>query len=242
MASFDEFLKELELCDPVDGMSRMCDFFHEANQSDTLSRTVDNNRSKARAILFACLLAYAESHGYDLTSCKPPALQGSAEQDDKRIIDFFSIVKGSLAKQERLGLVESQKQQFAMRFGSQFFYEFSQGDLDRIQNLINELREQITSSEKLKAEHKQRVLKRLEKLQAELHKKVSDLDRFWGVLFDCFFVIEKLGESAKPLVDRVREIAGIVYGVQLRAHDLPGNLPLRLPGEKEENNKKPKSG
>ena len=44
-----------------------------------------------------------------------------------------------------------------------------------MQHLINELRDQISKTEALEQEHQQRLLHRLERLQAELHKKMSDL-------------------------------------------------------------------
>ena len=71
-----------------------------------------------------------------------------------------------------------------MKLGKGFFYEFSSGDIDKIQNLINLLREEITKAKFIEDNHKQRLLKRLEKTQSEIHKKVSDLDRFWGLIGD----------------------------------------------------------
>jgi hypothetical protein len=50
--------------------------------------------------------------------------------------------------------------------------------------LINELRDELSKESELDEAHKQRLLKRLEALQKELHKKVSDLDHFCGLLGD----------------------------------------------------------
>lgn len=91
-----------------------------------------------------------------------------------------------------------------------FLYEFSDGDIKRIQTLINELRNLISNTKELENNHKSRLLKRLEKIQSELHKKISDIDRFWGLVGEGGVVLAKLGENAKPRVDRIREIAEIV--------------------------------
>ena len=111
-----------------------------------------------------------------------------------------------------------------------FLYRFSDGDLKRIQTLINEIREHLVNTKEISEEQKYRLLKRLEKLQSELNKSMSDLDRFWGLLVEGSIVLKKVGENAKPLVDRIQEIANIVWRVQARAEELPSNVPLELPG------------
>lgn len=79
----------------------------------------------------------------------------------------------------------------------------------------------ISGSNKLEDDHQRRLLAKLEKLQSELHKKVSDLDRFWGLLGEAGVVSGKLGRDAKPIVDRIREIAEIVWRTQARSEQLP---------------------
>ncbi|WOC76986.1 hypothetical protein RTE98_10830 [Stutzerimonas frequens] len=125
--------------------------------------------------------------------------------------------------------LERLRNRFRMDFSSEFSYEFSQGDLERLQDLINQIRQQISGAA-LEEEHKQRLLARLEKLQSELHKKVSDLDRFWGLIGDAGVVLGKLGEDAKPIVDRVREVAGIVWKTQARSEELPSGADIPLLG------------
>jgi hypothetical protein len=87
------------------------------------------------------------------------------------------------------------------------------------------LREQINSSNLFEQTHKERLLKRLEKLQAEMHKKMSDIDRFWGLIGDAGIVIGKFGKDAKPFVDRMKEISDIVWRTQSRAEELPSGTP-----------------
>lgn len=125
--------------------------------------------------------------------------------------------------------VESLRGHFKTALGSRFSYEFSQGDLERVQKLINEIRGLISNTRGLEKDHQRRLLARLEKLQAEMHKKVSDLDRFWGLIGDAGVVLGKLGKDAKPIVDRIKEVADIVWQTQSRAEELPsGTQPPLL--------------
>lgn len=95
-----------------------------------------------------------------------------------------------------------------------------------MQVLLNQLRTLIADAKDLEEEHQQRLLRRLEKLQSEIHKKVSDVDRFWGLIGDAGVVLGKLGKDAKPIVDRIREITEIVWQTQSRAEELPSGTHL----------------
>jgi hypothetical protein len=120
------------------------------------------------------------------------------------------------------------KSHFKTSLGSGFCYEFSQGDLERIQVLINQLHELIAASNHFEKEHQQRLLKRLEKLQSEMHKRISDLDRFWGLIGDAGVALGKFGKDAKPFVDLIKEITKIVWQTQSRAEELPSGTPIPL--------------
>jgi hypothetical protein len=115
---------------------------------------------------------------------------------------------------------------FRNSLGSGFAFEFSQGDFDRVQELLNQLRALISAAASFDEEHRQRLLRRLEKLQSELHKKISDLDRLWGLIGDAGVVLGKLGNDAKPIVDRIREITEIVWQTQSRTEELPSGTKL----------------
>jgi hypothetical protein len=144
------------------------------------------------------------------------------------IYRFFKDLKSVLAEQ----LILLKSAQFSIKyqakFGNVFAYEFSEGDLEKIQSLINDLRQSISVSDLFEDEHKRRLLARLEKIQAELHKKMADLDRFWGLVGDAGVVIGKFGRDAKPFVDRIKEISDIVWRTQSRAEELPSDSPMEL--------------
>jgi hypothetical protein len=89
--------------------------------------------------------------------------------------------------------------------------------------LINELRDLIRENEKFEEDHKRRLLERLEKLQRELHRRLSSLDRIYGLVGDAGVLLGKFGRDAKPFVDRIREIVEIGWRAQASAEDLPAS-------------------
>jgi hypothetical protein len=157
------------------------------------------------------LLQELEASGLIQIDIASPDLNGPFDDDCKKLIHFLSGVRRDYVPRRTERLLEVQRNRFRVSLGSGFFYEFTQGDLDRIQVLINELRTLISESEVFEADHQRRLLVRLEKLQAEMHKKVSDVDRFWGLF----------GEAGIAL-GYVRVIEGTKGG---RARDVhPGDL------------------
>ncbi len=113
-------------------------------------------------------------------------------------------------------------------------YELDEPEVKRIQALTNQLRDLVTASEDFEEKHRRRILDRIEKLQAELNHKMSNLDRFWGLIGDAGVAVGKFGTNAKPFVDLIREIAEIIWKVQARDAELPepGGLP-QLGGSEE---------
>jgi hypothetical protein len=159
-----------------------------------------------------------------------PALEHSHVMNIKKLIIFAVLVKRSIqpqldieisnANNKKLHLIIEEKKR---ELNKGFFYKFSDGDLGRIQELINELRENITESNLFEENHKSRLLKRLEAMQGELHKKMGDIDKFWGLVGDAGVVMAKLGKDAKPIVDRIKEIAQLAWTTQANAEELPSN-------------------
>jgi hypothetical protein len=64
-------------------------------------------------------------------------------------------------------LFNSLKEKYSNRFSQDAVYRFSDDDFNRIQVLINELRDLINNSQVITAKHKQRLLERLERMQRE---------------------------------------------------------------------------
>lgn len=214
----DEFLESLK-ADPIAGVKRACQLALDTMKNDP-EWTIEEMEALEEADILFTELTKAEmmpvSYLIDLfPEEEPRGLKVSRIRD---------AIRSILKQCEQLEL-RAQRERLASRIriglGRKFAYEFSQGDIERIQSLLNDLRGLVEASEKFKPEHQQRLLARLEALQRELHKKVSDLDRFWGLIGDAGVVLAKLGNDAKPIVDRVREIADIVWNTQGRAEELP---------------------
>lgn len=138
----------------------------------------------------------------------------------REILDVFKYAETEAKDTIRGTLFDVTTERYAAFFGRGFFYEFEAADLDRMQVLINELRDVIGMTEEIEEGHRARLLNRLEKLQGELHKRVSDVDRIWGFVGDAGVVLRKLGEDAKPIVERVVEMANIAFKVQSKAEGL----------------------
>jgi len=176
---------------------------------------------------FSLTLSVIENFELTITT-EIPKLEGHIDKDSAIIQEFLKSVRSEYQSQAIDLRLQLMKNKFDNVLGQSFSYEFSQGDVDRIQTLINELREQISSSNLFENTHKERLLKRLEKLQAEMHKKMSDFDKFWGLIGDAGIVLGKFGKGSKPFVDRIKEISDIVWRTQARAEELPSDTPPPL--------------
>ncbi len=157
------------------------------------------------------------------TDYKIPELSGGMSDNCSTLSQYVTAINNDFQARATELKMEAYKNRYKTALHSSFSYEFSQGDLDRVQTLINELRDSVSTLTALDSEHKARLLKRLEKLQSELHKRVSDLDRFWGMVGDAGVVFGKLGNDAKPIVDRIKEISEIVWRTQARTEELPSD-------------------
>jgi hypothetical protein len=143
---------------------------------------------------------------------------------------FFDLGREitKLEKNKARSLLESTKFHFRTKFGGVFSYEFSEGDLKKIESLIGGIGKFVSGNGDYDQGHKSRLLKRLKELQADLGKKMGSLDRFWGLIGDAGIAGGKLGKDSKPVIDRVLKIAEIVWRTQARAEELPSGLELPI--------------
>lgn len=227
----EEFLEKLP-SDPYEAVEILCREFFTQYEKLPSAQRVKNYRSFVEA--FAAIEAFMNATG--LILAKIPKLAKDKSQNITHITNFFIAMRSRIGERKvDLELIQA-REKYSKAFGITFIYQFSDGDLKRIQELLNELRDTITQSELFDAKHKQRILNKLEGLQSELHKKMSSLDKFWGLIGEGGIVLGKFGKDAKPLVDRIREIAQIIWRTQARAEELPSGttLPLLSDGEEED--------
>jgi hypothetical protein len=122
-------------------------------------------------------------------------------------------VRAELTSRHAKGYLDSKTEEYVSLFAKVPVYEFSEPDFQRIQGLVNELREMFRTSHLISEEQKRRLLRRLEAMRAELHRKTNDIDRFWGFIGEAGITLRKFGEDLKPISERVLELGQIVIGV-----------------------------
>jgi len=191
------------------------------------------------------LILYLEVHAIFCTFIKMRKIDAEVAQIDdlvdwkeieKRIWETISkngtVWKRELTKRTTQTILSETEAQYSDIFSSEQTYEFSENDIERVQELTDELRKLISSSTLITEGHKRRLLRRLEAMQRELHKHTSDIDRFWGFVAEAGIVSRKFGEDMKPISDRVFELGRIVLAVIMAkegVHALPEISKLFLP-------------
>lgn len=230
----DDFIESLPE-DIPSAIAEICKRYSEIRQR--LPSAQDKHLFVTEA--FGLIAAYSEANSLGIDV---PKIVGEQNADGKNASQFFTKLRSQSSQQMGQNQLEQYKNIFTARLGKVFHYEFSEGDLKRIQDLINELRDLISASEDLEAKHKRRILNKLNKLQSEIHKSVSDLDTLYGSVIELSVLARIVGENLKPVVDRIRELMSIVWPTQARAFGLPSNAPFELPGQtKDDKSKNDKS-
>jgi len=219
----DEFIGALR-DDPVRGTIALCD--RTISQFDFQNTDGWTDEDFSILIESYSLLVEVIEAGLLPIKLRYPAIDNGGAEDCPKLYKYLTEIRQLCTSEETKLRVASLRNRFRASLGTGFTYEFSQGDLEKVQGLVNQLREMIAATTSLEREHQQRLLRRLEKLQAEMHKRMSDLDRFWGLIGDAGVVLGKMGTDAKPIVDRIREIADIVWQTQSRAEELPSGTKL----------------
>ena len=221
----DDFVDSLK-DDPVRGTIALCDQALAALGLEAGQEGWSQDDYSVLLETYSLLVEIMDSGLLPVRLNQPQILGTGGSDECSQLYQWISSVRTRCVAEESKLRVTALRNRFRVSLGAGFVYEFSQGDLELIQGLINQLRELIGATENFEKEHRQRLLRRLERLQTEIHKKVSDLDRFWGLIGDAGVVVGKLGNDAKPIVDRIREIADIVWRTQSRAEELPSGTKL----------------
>jgi len=146
-----------------------------------------------------------------------PEIGPQRHQNISNVNSYFNrlrtTVRTELSSRHSRGYFESKTEEYVALFSRVPVYEFSEPEFKRVHNLVTELRDLIRSSTLISDEHKRRLLRKLEAMRGELHKKTSDIDRFWGFLGEAGISMRKFGEDLKPISERVLELSTIVVGV-----------------------------
>jgi hypothetical protein len=146
-----------------------------------------------------------------------PEIGPQRHQNVANVAAYFSRqrdqTRTELSGRYSRGYFETKTEEYVALFSKVSVYEFSETEYKRVHELVRELRDLIRSSSLITEEHKRRLLRRLEAMHAELHKKTSDIDRFWGFIGEAGIAMRKFGEDLAPISERVLELGGIVITV-----------------------------
>jgi hypothetical protein len=157
-----------------------------------------------------------------------PELGPQRHQNVASVTNYFNQlrnnVRNELTSRHSRGYFDSKTDEYISLFAKAQVYEFSESDFKRVHELISQLRELIANNGLIAEGHKRRLLRRLEAMRNELHKKTSDIDRFWGFLGEAGITMRKYGADLDPISDRVLELADITLGV-IRAKEGIRSLP-----------------
>ena len=107
---------------------------------------------------------------------------------------------------------------------------FQEEDVRRINDLLSEIRTLVKDNADLSGEHKRRLLRIVNKFQAELEKSKSSFRVFLDGFVEASEALGEAGLKAKPAFDRILEILGIAersFGEnpQIEAPLKPKQLP-----------------
>lgn len=226
----EEFIKQLP-DDPLKAAAQICDAFF------SLVRSLRDRKTPFRDYYNLCLEAFAfaevfiEANGLDVAT--PHITADSPMQDNLDNIDALfqrwkDQTKEELTERDARNTLENARAQYRNILGKGVIYEFSDEDFAEVQELLNRLREILTKSKDFEEEHRLRLLKKLEILQLELHKKMSNFDRFWGFFVDSSIALRKFWENVEPFREDVKEVMRIVCRTQARAENVQNFLPTGL--------------
>jgi len=194
----------------------------------------DHHDDYVEALSILRAFAVARDHKLDPF----PEIGPQRQKNIASIAGYFTQLRASvraeLTNRHAKGYCESKTEEYVALFARVPVYEFSDADFKRAQDLINELRELIRSNSLITDEHKRRLLRRLEAMRGELHRKTNDIDRFWGFLGEAGIAMRKFGEDLAPISERVLELGGIVINVIFAKEGikaLPEVSQILLPNE-----------
>jgi hypothetical protein len=218
--------------DPIEAAHQMCQAVFERRED--LGR--DQDYGAPRDLTFedcieivAAFEALAERYGLDLVL--PDVSVGGRDDFFRATTDFVDSLYKQVDKKVAESRMRRAREEYRGMFGAGAPFELTDGDVEEIQRMLNRLRDIIVKTNNLTEKHKQRVLERLEALQAELHKRMSSVDKFWAFLGEATVIARKLGKEGKPLLDITLLILKIIHSAQARAAGLPSatEFPLLPP-------------
>jgi hypothetical protein len=149
-----------------------------------------------------------------------PEIGSQRRQNIVNIKGYFAqlrnTVRSQLAERHAKGYFDSKTEEYLLLFSKMPVYEFAESEFKRVQELIRELTDLLRASTLVSDDQKSRLLRKLEAMRGELHRKTTDIDRFWGFLGEAAIAMRKFGQDIKPVSDRVLELAAVITATIFR--------------------------
>ena len=172
---------------------------------------------EANVDYLALIQAYALLQAFRDNVCPegivPVELSGDESGNKKKIINSINQTIGYVNTQtiqrDTLREIASAKENFASQIGKSYAYEFEESDFKKIQDHINNIRSVIQNSKDLDPQHRDRLLATLEQFQKEFHKRMGNLDRAMGTLYEIVFGLRHCHREAEPIIKDVKGIFNI---------------------------------
>ena len=226
--------------DPYLAAHVLAGIFRTANSQGTIPA---DNRNAAFVEAYEMFRQFCADNGVEIKAT-PVELVADRSTNITRINVFFDRAYAELEpevlarkiKTETVLAREAAHKRYIAITGKGFVYELSESDLEQIQKLINHLRKLLQDTKEIDDKHRARLLERLEAMQSELHRKMTNFEILWGYCIEASYAIARVGEAAKEIrktIQEILKIAGIAASV---AHELPSSTPppLQLPEPSDE--------
>lgn len=153
---------------------------------------------------------------------------GNIKNDIVNCVKILNTMKISAIQVYTKEIANGASERFGGLFNDEAIYEFEDDELDTLTKKLAEIRNILQRSDYFEENHKFRLLKLLERLQSEVHKKMSDLSRFYGAFVEFGVVLGKFGKESKPMFDRISDVIKIVGGVQTRTNNVEPKLISKI--------------
>ena len=170
----------------------------------------------------------------DRADLEPPAvdLTGANDTDAANISEAICVMGPEISLSLATESVKRMRARYATQLEGVPLYQVSDEGLSLIHQRLTDLRGLIQASDVLNDDQRKRLLGRLDRLQPELHTKMSSLDGLFGFVFEFSALDAKMGADAKPFIDRAKDIARVAAASYAIASGMePSDLPEMLPGQ-----------
>ena len=115
--------------------------------------------------------------------------------------------------------------------GENICYGFSRAELNHLRLLLHSARELIQASASLDPTHANRLIRNVDRLEADIRSSPCDLSSFWGFVAEATLALHHPAEDIQLIAREVQKLVATVWCVQVRAFGLSGDAPVRLLGQ-----------